>query len=331
MDRTQNQRELTLRGLVLGAALTLVFTAANVFLGLTRRPDLRHLDPGRRDLDGGAQGVPLQLGILENNIVQTVASAAGTLSSIIFVLPGLVMVGWWADFPFWQSFADLRVRRHARRDVLDPPAPRAGHRIGPALPGRLRRRRGAQGRRRAEARRRGRRRRRAKAGLAIVLLGSVVSAVLRAARRDAAHRRGGRGVVPHRPDAATGVGGGLSFALVGVGHLVGLSVGMAMLLGAGARLRRRDARCSTVLHHSVGRRAGSPRSDVWKHEVRFIGAGVIGVAAMWTLRQARHADRARPRRRRRLRRGARRAGAAARCRSRSATCRSRSSARSRRR
>ena len=31
----------------------------------------------------------------ENNIVQTVASAAGTLSAIIFVLPGLVMVGWW--------------------------------------------------------------------------------------------------------------------------------------------------------------------------------------------------------------------------------------------
>ena len=42
--------------------------------------------------------------ILENNIVQTVASAAGTLSAIIFVLPGLVIVGWWTGFPFWTSF-----------------------------------------------------------------------------------------------------------------------------------------------------------------------------------------------------------------------------------
>ena len=42
--------------------------------------------------------------ILENNIVQTVASAAGTLSAIIFTLPGLVIVGWWTGFPFWQSF-----------------------------------------------------------------------------------------------------------------------------------------------------------------------------------------------------------------------------------
>jgi uncharacterized oligopeptide transporter (OPT) family protein len=34
----------------------------------------------------------------ENNIVQTVASAHGTLSSIIFVLPGLIMIGWDRSF-----------------------------------------------------------------------------------------------------------------------------------------------------------------------------------------------------------------------------------------
>ena len=38
--------------------------------------------------------------IQENNIVQTIASAAGTLSAIIFVLPGLIMVGWWTGFPY---------------------------------------------------------------------------------------------------------------------------------------------------------------------------------------------------------------------------------------
>src|SRR5438094_6960856 len=43
--------------------------------------------------------------VQENNIVQTVASAAGTLSSIIFVLRGLIMIGWWSGFPFWISFA----------------------------------------------------------------------------------------------------------------------------------------------------------------------------------------------------------------------------------
>src|SRR3546814_10754598 len=43
--------------------------------------------------------------ILENNIVQTIASAAGTLAAIIFVLPGLVMVGYWQGFPLLETTA----------------------------------------------------------------------------------------------------------------------------------------------------------------------------------------------------------------------------------
>ncbi|MCE3578691.1 OPT/YSL family transporter, partial [Campylobacter jejuni] len=42
--------------------------------------------------------------ILENNMVQTQASAAGTLSSVIFVIPGLFMCGYWSEFPLWQTF-----------------------------------------------------------------------------------------------------------------------------------------------------------------------------------------------------------------------------------
>ena len=47
--------------------------------------------------------------IQENNIVQTIASAAGTLSAIIFVLPGLIMVGWWTGFPYWLSVAVIGI------------------------------------------------------------------------------------------------------------------------------------------------------------------------------------------------------------------------------
>ncbi len=47
--------------------------------------------------------------IQENNIVQTIASAAGTLSAIIFVLPGLIMVGWWTGFPYWLSVAVIAI------------------------------------------------------------------------------------------------------------------------------------------------------------------------------------------------------------------------------
>jgi putative OPT family oligopeptide transporter len=91
-------RELTARGLILGVLLTLVFTAANVYLGLKGRPHLRLVDPAAV-ISMAILSAVRDSSILENNIVQTVASAAGTLSAIIFVLPGLVIVGWWTGFP----------------------------------------------------------------------------------------------------------------------------------------------------------------------------------------------------------------------------------------
>ena len=103
-----NVRELTVRGVILGALLTVVFTAANVYLGLRIGITFATSIPAAvismavlRLLPGAT--------IQENNIVQTIASSAGTLSAIVFVLPGLVMIGWWSGFPYWQSVAVIAI------------------------------------------------------------------------------------------------------------------------------------------------------------------------------------------------------------------------------
>src|SRR6201990_3519546 len=96
-------KELTIRGLILGALITTIFTAANVYLGLKVGLTFASSIPAAV-ISMAILSVVKDSSILENNIVQTVASAAGTLSAIIFVLPGLVIVGWWTGFPFWQSF-----------------------------------------------------------------------------------------------------------------------------------------------------------------------------------------------------------------------------------
>src|SRR5690242_6512469 len=96
-------KELTIRGLVLGALITTVFTAANIYLGLKIGLTFASSIPAAV-ISMAILSMVKDSSILENNIVQTVASAAGTLSAIIFVLPGLVIVGWWTGFPFWQSF-----------------------------------------------------------------------------------------------------------------------------------------------------------------------------------------------------------------------------------
>ena len=91
-DMLRPMRELTLRGIVLGGLITLLFTAANVYLGLKVGITFATSIPAAvismavlRFVRGST--------ILENNIVQTIASAAGTLAAIIFVLPGLIMIG----------------------------------------------------------------------------------------------------------------------------------------------------------------------------------------------------------------------------------------------
>src|SRR5258707_9423277 len=98
-----NPKDLTIRGLILGAVIPPVFTAANIYLGLKVGLTFASSIPAAV-ISMAILSAVKDSSILENNIVQTVASAAGTLSAIIFVLPGLVIVGWWTEFPFWQSF-----------------------------------------------------------------------------------------------------------------------------------------------------------------------------------------------------------------------------------
>src|ERR671921_615899 len=104
----ENIKELTIRGIILGALITVVFTAANVYLGLKIGLTFATSIP--------AAVISMALlkafrdsTIQENNIVQTIASAAGTLSAIVFVLPGLIMVGWWTGFPYWLSVAVIAI------------------------------------------------------------------------------------------------------------------------------------------------------------------------------------------------------------------------------
>lgn len=90
--------------MLLGGVITLLFTAANVYLGLKVGLTFATSIPAAVISMAILRGFKDST-IFENNIVQTVASAAGTLAAIIFVLPGLVMIGWWQGFPYWTTAA----------------------------------------------------------------------------------------------------------------------------------------------------------------------------------------------------------------------------------
>jgi putative OPT family oligopeptide transporter len=258
----------------LGAAITLVFTAANVYLGLKVGLTFASTIPAAVISMAVLRAVK-NATIVENNIVQTVASAAGTLSAVIFVLPGLVMIGWWSGFPFWETFGvcaaggilgvmySVPLRRAlvvqsdlpypegvAAAEVLKVGAERSPEASGGGL------------------------RALVTGSLASFGFAAVVASQLFTGEIDEYGRIG---------PSTTGIGFALSLALIGAGHLIGLTVGIAILAGLviawGVAIP-----LLTALHPLAGD-AATVATAVWSHQVRFIGAGAIGIASIWTIGQ----------------------------------------------
>src|SRR5215831_17730631 len=274
-------KELSLRGLILGALITTVFTAANVYLGLKVGLTFASSIPAAV-ISMAVLSAVKDSSILENNIVQTVASAAGTLSAIIFVLPGLVIIGWWTGFPFWQSFLicvsggllgvlfTIPLRR-ALVTTSDLPYPE-----GVAAAEVLRVGSGTRGETKDDTGE-------AREGLVAVILGSIASAGLAiiAATRIAAAEV--TGFFRLGAMASSGYNVAWSLALLGAGHLVGLSVGMAMLTGLIIAWAIAVPILTSMTPAAAGVALAAHTTTIWRTQVRFIGAGAIAIAAIYTL------------------------------------------------
>ena len=265
-------KELTIRGVIIGGIITLIFTAANVYLGLKVGLTFATSIPA----------AVISMAILryfkdhtvqENNIVQTIASAAGTLSAIIFVLPGLIMVGWWSGFPYWTTAAlcalggilgvtysiPLRRALVTGSDLAFPEGVAAAEvlKVGDTSEGAADNRR----------------------GLHVIIWGAISSAFfslltnlkIALSSVTTAFKVGAGGTM---------VGTSLSLALIGIGHLVGLGVGIAMV-------------CGMVISYGVllpyfssGQLGTGDIAEgvqgIFASDVRFVGAGTIAIAAIWT-------------------------------------------------
>ncbi|HEX7369582.1 MAG TPA: oligopeptide transporter, OPT family [Rhodanobacteraceae bacterium] len=298
------RHELTIRGIIIGIVITIVFTAANVYFGLKAGLTFSTSIPAAV-ISMAILKAMRDATIQENNIVQTVASAAGTLSSIIFVLPGLVIVGYWTGFPFWISAAicatggilgvmyTIPLRRALVTDS-DLPYPEGVAcaevlKVGSAGSEDIGRMAEAESipvaadARGGEAPDSMAAAQASSAGLKAVVWGAIISAAFYVIVQTRVFAESVTSYFRFGGDkgGATGFDFGLSFALFAIGHLVGLWVGVAMLVGALIGWAW-AVPYFTHLHWAAGA-AAAVAQDGWSHYVRFIGAGTIGVAAIWTL------------------------------------------------
>ena len=272
--------QLTFRAVALAIVLAMILAAANTYLGLFAGMTIASAIPAAvvsmavlRALGGG--------GILENNIVQTGASAGSSIASgVIFTIPALVILGYWQDFKYSWVLA-IAGLGGILGVLFSVPLRRAlivEQKL--AFP---------EGQAAAEVLKAGEN---PSQGIRILGLSALGGAFAKLAAAS------GLKLIP---DAAASAGffgkylgyfgTNLSPALIGVGYIVGLNVGIVVL--AGAMLSWNIAIPLYVAASLPGNAelaqaaAGLPAEDIagliWSKQIRYLGVGAMLVGGLWAL------------------------------------------------
>ncbi|EHP1017751.1 TPA: OPT family oligopeptide transporter [Campylobacter coli] len=275
MQKTYSLPELTLRGLLLGSILTIIFTASNVYLGLKVGLTFSSSIPAVV-ISMAVLSLFKTSNILENNMVQTQASAAGTLSSVIFVIPGLFMCGYWSEFPLWQTFMiclcggglgvlfTIPLRRTmVVESKLAYPEGRAAAEI-------------------LKVANKDQSSKKGKQGIKEIALGSFIAAIFSLLSNGFKLAASESNFAFIWNKMAFGFSMGYSLALLGAGYLVGLAGAIALFVGMFLAWGIFTPYLSNFEFDSA-KNAVDLASSVWSSKVRLIGTGAIAIAALWTL------------------------------------------------
>ncbi len=99
----QSLPEITFKAVILAIIITAVLGAANAYLALKLGQTISASIPAAI-ISMGALRFFRNHNVLENNIVQTAASAGeGVASAIAFILPSLLIIGYWNYFHYWET------------------------------------------------------------------------------------------------------------------------------------------------------------------------------------------------------------------------------------
>ncbi len=273
-SRADAPRELTLRGFVLGIALALILGAANAYLGLFAGMTVSASIPAAvismailRALGGAT--------ILENNLVQTVASAGEAVAAgAIFTFPALVILGGGSHLPYIEVTALCVVG--ATMGSLFVVFLRRAYVVDEALPF-------PEGVACAEVLRTAE----TSASATPLLWGGIISATLKAAQDIV-------GIIPATLSAARWVGGAavagslnLSAALLGVGYIVGIRTAAMVFAGAAFAWLIAIPVLTASRHELRTLDAAVAATQIWGAQVRYLGVGAMltgGILTLWRLR-----------------------------------------------
>lgn len=272
--------ELTMRGMLLGILITIIFTASNVYLGLKVGLTFSSSIPAAV-ISMAILRFFKDSNVLENNMVQTQASAAGTLSAVIFVLPGLLMLGYWQGFPYAETL--LLCACGGALGVLFTIPLRRAMVVNSDLPY-------PEGRAAAEILKVGSHNgddasaaASSGKGMKEIVSGGVLAGIISLAANGFHVLAGEMSFWLNVGRGTTQFPLGFSTALLGAGYLIGIASGVAILVGMIIAWGCFVPYLTNTLPMGDAKSLSAFAMAVWKAKVRFIGAGCIGIAAIWTL------------------------------------------------
>lgn len=266
--------EITVKAFILGIFLAVILAGANAYLGLFAGMTVSASIPAAV-ISMGVLKMFKNSNILENNIVQTCASAGESLAAgVIFTLPAMVLLGVWGQFNFLDTM--LIAGFGGVLGVLFTVPLRRALIVEQPL-------QFPEGIACAEVLETGER---GGSGVKFVVWSAVFSAFFKFSQTglrlisetaEGAKYLFGKKIVAY-------FGSNLSPALIGVGYIVGLNI--AVLVFLGGIINWLVAIPILVVAHGgapAGISATAYANQIWSEQTRYLGVGAMVIGGLWAL------------------------------------------------
>jgi len=264
--------EITVKAVILGVVLSALLAGANAYLGLKAGMTVSASIPAAV-ISMGLLRAFRRSNILENNIVQTAASAGESLAAgVIFTLPALIILGTWTHFDYWQTTAiaglggllGVAFTVPLRRALIVDAKLAFPEGVATAQVLRI----GDSGR----------------SGLALIASGGGLGALFKLGETGLGLWRGSVEVASRAWGTVACFGASLAPALVAVGYIVGLNI--AVLVFLGGALNWLVAIPYIAAYDASGGAGLGPAAwarHLWSTQTRYIGVGAMAVGGLWAI------------------------------------------------
>ena len=267
--------EITVKAVILGVVLSAALAGANAYLGLLAGMTVSASIPAAV-ISMAVLRMFRRSNILENNIVQTAASAGESLAAgVVFTFPALILLGAWTEFDYWQT--TIIAGLGGLLGVLFTVPLRRGL----ILEAKLKFPEGVATAEVLEVGHGG------ESGIGAIAAGAVIGALYKLGVSGLRLWQGSIGVARSVGGSVAYVGMELGPALIGVGYIVGINIAILVFIGGAMNWYVAIPAISAGYDSFViAGQTVSPAefaSHLWDTQTRYIGVGAMIVGGIWAI------------------------------------------------